>query len=101
MKKHNKLIGIMLGMVIFSSLLTGCDNESMHDFDFNGADFTCVENPVGSSYMLYVHEQTGVLYIHQTNGGFCSLVKSDGTPYTLEDYTEDCSSAIKFRERDK
>lgn len=100
-RKIKKTLGVLLSIPVVLSLVSCSSLEEMYDFSFNGADFTCIENPRSISYMLYVHDQTGVVYIHQSNGGFCCLLKSDGSPYTLEDYTADCSNSKKFRERDK
>ncbi len=99
--KIKKALGVLISIPIVLSLVSCFGLEEMYDFSFNGADFTCIENPQSNSFMLYVHDQTGVIYIHQSDGGFCCLLKSDGSPYTLEDYTSDCSDSKKFRERDE
>ena len=63
------------------------------DIVIGNVKLICVEdgNPyINQGIRLYVHEETGVMYLRVSNGynGLTALFKSDGTPYTIDDYNK-------------
>ena len=89
-----KIVLCILG-VFCLVVVSGCD-EKENDKKIGGMTFTCIEHHVDGS-SIYVHDQTNVIYIYNSGSYFTPLIKADGTAYTLEDYTKDCSDAVIYR----
>lgn len=82
-----------------SSLLFLCScDASSQDFCIGGATFTCIEYNTGSGDHLFVHDQTGTLYVTRYAGYTFPLLNQDGTAYTLEQYTKDKGDAKVYRD---
>lgn len=80
--------------IIFSGiLLTGCGmKDEVKDSAFNLRKVTEMDMEDHMTGTLYVHEETGVLYLYVAEShraGITALIKADGTAYTYEDYCKD------------
>lgn len=71
---------------VISPLNSNISNESVIDSKY--IDFHIVEQ--GENYVIYVDQQTGVLYMEIKSNGYSSaitvLLNEDGTPKKLSDY---------------
>lgn len=86
----------LAGFIIFA--LNFCEQHptayiNNKDIQIGNVKLICVEddNPnINQGVRLYVHEETGVMYLRVSNGynGLTALFKSDGTPYTIDDYNK-------------
>ena len=81
--------------IIFSALLlTGCGmKDEVKDSAFHLRKVTEMDLEDYMDGTLYVHEETGVLYLYcraaSDRAGMTALLKADGTAYTYEDYCKD------------
>lgn len=80
--------------IIFSGiLLTGCGmKDGVKDNAFHLRKVTEMDMEDHMTGTLYVHEETGVLYLYVAGShraGMTALIKADGTAYTMEDYYMD------------
>ena len=82
--------------IIFSGiLLTGCSmsiKDEVKDSAFHLRKVTEMDTEDYMRGTLYVHEETGVLYLYcssSSRAGMTALLKADGTAYTYEDYCKD------------
>ena len=76
-------------------LMSGCDAASI---ETENCHFKCLES--SDNCTIYVHKETGVIYVgthvggaNTTYTGFCPMIKSDGTAYTIEDYEMEKNNA--------
>lgn len=70
--------------------LSGCDDPILcpDSYETKNCHMIIVEG-LGNT-AIYMHKETGVLYFHNDNrGGFCPMIKADGTAYTIEDFNAD------------
>lgn len=76
---------LLCGAASVLLLMSGCDAASI---ETENCHFECLEGSDDCS--IYVHKETGVIYVLVGVGtehiGFCSMIKADGTAYTIEDY---------------
>lgn len=70
---------IIIAMLLCVTLCAGCgksDNEDNHMMKQLDNDFRC---------RIYVHKDTGVMYIRNNEGGICVMVDADGKPLIYEE----------------
>lgn len=101
-KKLLKVGMFILATILVVIILYSCGSENKlnnDDIIVDGIKFTCLTNTdpytfIDKTERLYVHDQTGVLYVRlkSTFGGLTALIKPDGTAYTIEDYNRDCKT---------
>lgn len=79
---------LLCGAASLSLLMTSCDLKTI---ETDNCHFECLES--SDDCTLFVHKETGVVYVmahfggtNTTYAGFCSMIKADGTAYTIEDY---------------
>ena len=69
---------IIVAILLCVTLCAGCgksDNEDNHMMEQLDNDFRC---------RIYVHKDTGVMYIRNNQGGICVMVDADGKPLIYE-----------------
>lgn len=70
---------IIITMLLCMTLCAGCgksDNEDNH---------MMVQLDKTYHYKIYVHKDTGVMYIRNNEGGICVMVDADGKPLIYEE----------------
>ena len=87
-----KFLTLFVVFLISVITLTGCDTQSINTVNCN---FIPLTKDVDDNIAIFYHQQTGVCYCAMYSGlknyyfaGFTVMLKSDGTPYTVEDYMQ-------------
>ena len=101
MKKLGLFIKVLVVLALVRFIIFTLDFCEQHpttyinnkDIQIGNVKLICVEdgNPnLNQGVRLYVHEETGVMYLRVSNGynGLTALFKPDGTPYTIDDYNK-------------
>lgn len=65
---------IIIAMLLCVALCAGCENGD------NGDSHMMEQLDDTSRYRIYVHKDTGVMYLRSNQGGICVMVDADGNP---------------------